>query len=66
MARTYVSKDELQREFVKVIDSMTGAYNRWDFGPTWHTINDDMAHIDANTLKAVGQTLVQIIFSEKP
>ena len=36
------------------------------FGPTWHTINDDMAHIDANTLKAVGQTLVQIIFSEKP
>ena len=30
MARTYVSKDELQREFVKVIDSMTGAYNRWE------------------------------------
>ena len=36
------------------------------FGPTWHTVNDDMAHIDANTLKAVGQTLVQVIFSEKP
>ena len=34
------------------------------FGPTWHTVNDDMAHIDANTLKAVGQTLVQVIFSE--
>ena len=30
MARTYVSQDELQREFVKVIDSMTGAYNRWE------------------------------------
>ena len=30
MARTYVSKDELQREFVKVLDSMTGAYNRWE------------------------------------
>ena len=34
------------------------------FGPTWHTINDDMAHIDRNTLKAVGQTLVQVIFEE--
>ncbi len=35
------------------------------FGPTWHTINDDMAHIDKNTLQAVGQTLIQVLFSEK-
>ena len=35
------------------------------FGPTWHTVNDDMQHIDRNTLRAVGQTLVQVIFSEK-
>ena len=34
------------------------------FGPTWHTINDDMAHIDRNTLQAVGQTLVQVLFTE--
>ena len=34
------------------------------FGPTWHTVDDDMQHIDKNTLKAVGQTLVQVIFSE--
>ena len=34
------------------------------FGPTWHTISDDMQHIDKNTLKAVGQTLVQLIYSE--
>jgi hypothetical protein len=34
------------------------------FGPTWHTVNDDMQHIDKNTLKAVGQTLVQLIYSE--
>ena len=33
------------------------------FGPTWHTVNDDMQHIDKNTLKAVGQTLVQLIYS---
>ena len=35
------------------------------FGPTWHTINDDMDHIDKNTLQAVGQTLIQVLFSEK-
>ncbi len=33
------------------------------FGPTWHTISDDMEHIDKNTLKAVGQTLVQVLWS---
>ena len=34
------------------------------FGPTWHTIHDNMQHIDKNTLQAVGQTLVQLLFSE--
>ena len=34
-----------------------------NFGPTWHTISDDMQHIDKNTLQAVGQTLIQLIFS---
>jgi len=34
------------------------------FGPTWHTVNDDMQHIDRNTLKAVGQTIVQVLYSE--
>ena len=34
------------------------------FGPTWHTVNDNMDHIDRNTLQAVGQTLVQVLFSE--
>ena len=34
------------------------------FGPTWHTVNDDMAHIDKGTLQAVGQTLIQVLFSE--
>ena len=33
------------------------------FGPTWHTVNDDMAHIDKNALQAVGQTLIQVLFS---
>jgi len=36
-----------------------------NFGPTWHTVNDDMQHIDKNTLLGVGQTLLQVIFSEE-
>lgn len=35
------------------------------FGPTWHTVSDDMAHIDPATLKAVGQVVVQVLYSEK-
>ena len=35
------------------------------FGPTWHTLNDDMAHIDKNTLLAVGQTIIQVLFSKQ-
>uniref|UniRef100_A0AB33JC92 M28 family peptidase n=1 Tax=Prevotella sp. GTC17260 TaxID=3236796 RepID=A0AB33JC92_9BACT len=34
------------------------------FGPTWHTLADDMQHIDKNTLKAVGQTVIQVLFTE--
>ncbi|SEW02929.1 Peptidase family M28 [Prevotella sp. khp7] len=34
------------------------------FGPTWHTVNDDMAHIDKNTLQVVGQTMIQVLYSE--
>lgn len=31
----------------------------------WHTIKDDMDAIDRNTLKAVGQTVMQVIYNEK-
>src|SRR5574344_542296 len=35
------------------------------FGPTWHTVNDDMAHLDKQVLKAVGQTLIQVLYTEE-
>lgn len=35
------------------------------FGPTWHTVNDTMEYIDKNTLKAVGQTVIQVLYSEE-
>ncbi|MDE5986504.1 MAG: M28 family peptidase [Prevotella sp.] len=34
------------------------------FGPTWHTVHDTMDHISKETLKAVGQTVIQVIYSE--
>ena len=36
-----------------------------NFGPTWHTVSDTMEHIDRSTLQAVGQTVIQVLFSEK-
>ena len=35
------------------------------FGPTWHTVNDNMDVIDKSTLKAVGQTVLEVIYNEK-
>ena len=35
------------------------------FGPTWHTMNDNISNIDHNTLKAVGQTVMDVIYNEK-
>ena len=34
------------------------------FGPTWHTLDDNLEHIDPSTLKAVGQTVVQTLWTE--
>lgn len=35
------------------------------FAPYWHTLNDDMRNIDRNTLRAVGQTVMEVIYKEK-
>jgi len=42
-------------------NSVTGG-----FGSYHHTHADNMSIIDRNTLKGVGQTLLQVIYSEKP
>lgn len=36
------------------------------FGPTWHTIEDTPENIDPHVLEAVGQTITQLIYNEKP
>jgi Zn-dependent M28 family amino/carboxypeptidase len=35
------------------------------FGTYWHTVDDTLEHIDRQTLKAVGQTLMEVIYNEK-
>lgn len=35
------------------------------FGEHWHTLNDTMDNIDKATLKAVGQTVLEVIYNEK-
>jgi Zn-dependent M28 family amino/carboxypeptidase len=41
-------------------DASTGS----GFGSHWHTHADDLSVIDPRTLKAVGQTLTEVIYSE--
>ena len=40
-------------------------YPEGDFFEHWHTVKDDMDAIDKATLQAVGQTVMQVIYSEK-
>lgn len=34
------------------------------FVPQWHTLDDNMSHIDKSVLKAVGQTVLTVIYEE--
>ena len=36
------------------------------FGPTWHTTSDIIDNIDNHVLEAVGKTLLEVIYNEKP
>ena len=36
------------------------------FGPTWHTTSDNIDNIDRKVLEAVGKTLLEVIYNEKP
>lgn len=34
------------------------------FSPTWHTVDDNMDNIDRSSLKAAGQTVLNVIYNE--
>ncbi len=42
-----------------------GHYPDTGFAPTWHTMDDTMDNIDPTVLRAVGQTVLQVIYNEK-
>ena len=37
---------------------------RSSFGPTWHTVDDTPENIDPEVMRAVGQTLLQLIYND--
>lgn len=39
-------------------------YGATGFGDYWHTLSDDMRHIDRRTLHMVGQTLLQVLYTK--
>jgi len=59
---TYVNK-EAMIPMIDIIEFDTKGPNY--FGAYWHTHNDNMNVIDKNTLKAVGQTLLEVVYREK-
>ncbi len=64
----YVTDDHLsvsQLARIPAIDIVPHSnHGRSSFGPTWHTIADTPENIDPAVLKAVGQTLLQLIYND--
>jgi Zn-dependent M28 family amino/carboxypeptidase len=58
----YINK-KLQIPTIDIIqnDPMTGS----GFYKNWHTTHDDLNGIDKQTLKAVGQTVISVVYNEK-
>ncbi len=65
----YITDDHLYvNKFAKVpsIDIIQqDANTRTGFGHYWHTTKDDMSNISKETLKAVGQTVMEVVYKEK-
>ena len=64
----YVTDDHVplnQLAHIPAIDIIPHQTNgRSSFGPTWHTVNDTPENIDPAVLKAVGQTLLQLLYND--
>lgn len=49
---------------IDIIESKNS--NTGTFAPTWHTVNDNLDHIDRSSLKAAGQTVLNVLHNEEP
>ncbi len=50
---------------IPMIDIIHTNLTTGGFFPAWHTADDNMSNIDRATLKAVGQTLLQVLYNEQ-
>ncbi|GAB3732194.1 M28 family peptidase [Spirosoma lituiforme] len=50
---------------IPMIDIIHTTIGTGGFFPAWHTAEDNMSNIDRGTLKAVGQTLLQVLYNEQ-
>lgn len=47
-------------DIIETLNEQTQSFN-----PTWHTLDDTPENIDKNTLKAVGETVLNVLYKEK-
>lgn len=52
---------ELIKAGIPAIDIIDYRQNQ-GFAPTWHTLDDNLDNIDPNTLRAVGETMIQFLY----
>lgn len=62
-----VTDDHVQvnRSGIPRIDVIATDTNSGGFPATWHTMNDNMKYISKETLKAVGQTMLEVMWTEQ-
>ena len=64
----YVTDDHLSINRIAGIPAIDIIPNidspRSSFGPTWHTVDDTPDNIDPEVMRAVGQTLIQLIYND--
>ncbi|MCM1311802.1 MAG: M28 family peptidase [Bacteroides sp.] len=63
----YVTDDHVpvNRSGIPCVDIIASDAEDGGFCGTWHTVDDNLAHISRQTLKAVGQTMMEVIYNEK-
>ncbi len=63
----YITDDHVQVNLggIPCVDVIGADAEEGSFPLTWHTINDNINNINKNTLKAVGQTILTVLWNEK-
>ncbi len=62
-----VTDDHIQvmRTGIPCIDIIGSDKEKGSFSTTWHTQQDNIQHIDREVLRAVGQTVLEVVYTEK-